>query len=96
MVPPPFPHKQYLRFVSNKAAGCGGLPTSHRHFDVWRKLKATNLDSAYSILAGLYSSDWGSAGPRTSIAPCARSRTAARSRWPSNGSTTTSSATRAR
>ena len=59
MVPPPFPHKQYVRFVPNKAAGCGGLRTSHRHFDVWRKLKATNLDSAYPVLAGLYSSDWG-------------------------------------
>jgi len=59
MVPPPFPHKQYLRFVPNQAAGWGGLRTRHRHFDVWRKLKATNLDSAYSILAGLYSSDWG-------------------------------------
>jgi hypothetical protein len=59
MVPPPFPHKQYLRFVPNKAGRYGGLRTHHRHFDVWCKLKATNLDAAYPILAGLYSADWG-------------------------------------
>jgi hypothetical protein len=59
MLPPPFPHKQYLRFVRNQASHYGGLRTSHRHFHVWRKLKATILDDAYSILAGLYARDWG-------------------------------------
>jgi hypothetical protein len=30
-VPPPFPHKQYLRFMSNKAGSYDGLRTQHRH-----------------------------------------------------------------
>ena len=59
MLPPPFPHKQYLRFVRNKASRYGGLRTRHRHFQVWRKLKVTNLDAAYPLLAGLYSSHGG-------------------------------------
>ena len=49
MMPPPFPHKHYLRFVLNKAGRYGGLRTDHRHFRVWRKLKATDLDAAYRI-----------------------------------------------
>lgn len=59
MIPPPFPHKHYLRFVLNKAGRYGGLRTDHRHFCVWRKLKATNLDAAYLILAALYTKDEG-------------------------------------
>ena len=54
MVPPPFSHKQYLRFVHNKPHRYGGLRTDHCHFHVWRKLKVTNLDAAYPILAALY------------------------------------------
>ena len=50
MVPPPFPHKQYLRFVPNKAGRYGGLRTHNRHFHVWCRLKATNLDAAYPIV----------------------------------------------
>jgi hypothetical protein len=59
MVPPHFPHKHYVCFVQNKASRYGGLPTNHRHFQVWRKLKETNLDHAYPILAALYSDNWG-------------------------------------
>ena len=59
MIPQPFPHKQFLRFVGNKARRYGGLRTAHRHFQVWRKLQNTNLDAAYSTLALLYSADKG-------------------------------------
>jgi hypothetical protein len=59
MVPPHFPHKHYVHFVCNKAIRYGGLHTDHRHFQVWCKLKATNLDPAYPILASLYSTDQG-------------------------------------
>jgi hypothetical protein len=59
MIPPPFPHKHYLRFVLNKAGRYGGLRTHHRHFRVWRKLKATDLDAAYPILAALYTKNEG-------------------------------------
>ena len=59
MVPPPFPHKQYVRFVRNRASRNGGLRTEHRHFQVWRKLEATDLDVAYPTLAALYSADQG-------------------------------------
>lgn len=54
MRPSPFPHKQYLRFVHNKAGNSGSLRIDHRHFEVWRKLEKTNLDPAYDILAPLY------------------------------------------
>ena len=59
MIPPPFPHKHYLRFVLNKAGRYGGLRADHRHFHVWCKLKVTNLDVAYLILATLYSATQG-------------------------------------
>jgi hypothetical protein len=59
MVPSPFPHKQYVRFVRNRASRCGGLRTDHRHFQVWRKLEATDLDAAYATLSALYSADQG-------------------------------------
>ena len=59
MMPPPFPHKHYLRFVLNKAGRYGGLRTDHRHFRVWQKLKATNLDGAIPILAALYAKNEG-------------------------------------
>jgi hypothetical protein len=54
MIPPPFPHKHYIRFVRNKARHYGGLRTDHRHFQVWVKLKESNLETAYAILAPLY------------------------------------------
>lgn len=59
MIPLPWPHKQYVRFVRNKAGRYDGLHTDHRHFQVWCKLEATNLDAAYPILAALYSADRG-------------------------------------
>jgi hypothetical protein len=59
MIPLPWPHKQYVCFVRNKARGYGGLRTDHRHFPVWRKLQTTNLDAGYAILAPLYSADKG-------------------------------------
>ena len=58
MLPSPFPHNQYVRFVRNKARRYG-LRTDHRHFLVWRKLKQTNLDLAYPLLSILYSSRQG-------------------------------------
>jgi len=54
MIPLPFSHKYYVRFVRNKARRYGGLRTDHRHFQVWVKLKETNLDAAYLILTPLY------------------------------------------
>jgi hypothetical protein len=54
-----FTHKQYLRFVKNQARHFGGLRANHRHIQVWRKLKATNLDQAHPILASLYDADKG-------------------------------------
>jgi hypothetical protein len=59
MIPPSFSHKQYIRFVRNKAHRYGGLRTDHRHFQVWRKLEQTDLDLAYPILATLYSDNRG-------------------------------------
>lgn len=59
MVPPLFRHKHYVRFVRHKAKGYGGLRTEHRHYQVWLKLKETNLDAAYPLLSGLYSADRG-------------------------------------
>ena len=55
MIPSLFSHKQYVRFVRRH----GGLRTTHRHYHVWQKLAATNLDAAYPILAALYCVDWG-------------------------------------
>jgi hypothetical protein len=59
MVPLLFSHKRYLRFVRGQAGQFGGLRTDHRHYQVWRKLQATNLDLAYPLLAGLYCRDRG-------------------------------------
>jgi hypothetical protein len=59
IIPPIFSHKQYLRFVHNQARHFGGLRSDHRHIQVWHKLKATNLDQAYPILASLYAADEG-------------------------------------
>jgi hypothetical protein len=59
MMPHPFSHKRYIRFVRNKASRHGGLRTDHRHFQVWCKLEASNLDAAYAILTPLYSADKG-------------------------------------
>ena len=59
MIPPFVSHKQYLRFVRHQAYRYGGLRTTHRHYHIWRKLQATNLDAAYPIIAALYCADWG-------------------------------------
>jgi hypothetical protein len=55
ILPQPFPHKQYVRFVRHKVRRCGGLRTNHRHFHVWHKMEKTNLDKARPLLATLYS-----------------------------------------
>ncbi|MBV7338042.1 hypothetical protein KFU94_59415 [Chloroflexi bacterium TSY] len=54
-----FRHKQYVRFVRHRAGRYGALRCDHRHYAVWRKLSATNLDGAYPFLAPLYVPDWG-------------------------------------
>lgn len=56
---PLFSHKQYVRFVGRKAGGYGGLSTSHRHYGVWLKLKATNLERGYPHLSCLYCANRG-------------------------------------
>jgi hypothetical protein len=48
-----------VRFVQHKAGRSGGLKSSHRHYQVWRKLKATNLDAAYPLISRLYAASWG-------------------------------------
>lgn len=55
----PFSHKQYLRFVQHRAGRSGGLPTGHRHYQIWGKLRQTNLDLAQPLLASLYAPDQG-------------------------------------
>jgi hypothetical protein len=68
MLPPLFSHEQYLHFVRKQARRHGALRTSHRHFQVWRKLRRTNLDKAYPFLATIYSPDQGRpARPPTSM-----------------------------
>lgn len=49
-----FSHQRYVRFVRHKAGRYGGLKTAHRHYQVWLKLKATNLDPIYPLVSGLY------------------------------------------
>lgn len=56
---PFFSHRQYVRFVGRKAGGYGGLSTGHRHYQVWLKLKATNLERAYPHLSCLYCANRG-------------------------------------
>jgi hypothetical protein len=45
--------------VRHRAHRWGGLRTDHRHFPVWRKLQATNLDAAYALFAPLYGAHQG-------------------------------------
>ena len=59
MLPPLLPHQRFLRLVRNRARRYGSLRADHRHFQAWLKLKRTNLDQAYPILAPLYSPDKG-------------------------------------
>jgi len=59
MLPPVLPHRRFLRLVRKRARRYGPLRTDHRHFQAWCKLKKTNLDQAYPILAPLYSPDKG-------------------------------------
>jgi len=54
MMPLPYSHKRYRRFVRRRAKRYGGLSTQHRHYQVWEKLQATNLDAAYPRLTVLY------------------------------------------
>jgi hypothetical protein len=55
MLMPCHSHKSYVRRVRRKARRCGGLAPDHRDYVVWEKLRHTNLDAAYPLLAALYS-----------------------------------------
>ena len=55
MIPPLFSHKCYIRSALAYSRRHGGLRIDHRHYHVWQKLKETNLDHAYPLLATLYS-----------------------------------------
>ena len=59
MIPSFVPHQQFVRNALGQARANGCLRSGHRHFDVWRKLRKTNLDYAYSLLSVLYSDDQG-------------------------------------
>lgn len=52
-------HKCYQRSVRRRAGRYGGLSTDHRHYQVWEKLRHTELDMAYPLLATLYHADLG-------------------------------------
>jgi len=52
---PPHSHKSYVRRVRRKARCYGGLNPGHRDYAVWEKLRQTNLEAAYPLLAPLYS-----------------------------------------
>jgi hypothetical protein len=54
MMPILCPHKHYLRCVRARAHRYGGLPTDHRDFQVWEKLRALPLDAAYDLVVFLY------------------------------------------
>jgi len=56
---PLFAHKRYIRLVQHKAGRYGGLKSDHRHYRVWLKLKATNLDLVYPLVSWLYAAKWG-------------------------------------
>jgi hypothetical protein len=45
--------------VHHKAGQFGGLKSDHRHYQVWLKLKATNLDPIYPLVSWLYAGAWG-------------------------------------
>lgn len=62
MIPPLFSHKRYVRSAFAYSRLHGGLRTDHRHYHVWQKLKETNLDHAYPLLATLYSDTMGCLG----------------------------------
>ena len=62
MIPPLFSHKRYVRSALAYSRRHSGLRTDHRHYHVWQKLKETNLDQAYPLLATLYSDTLGCLG----------------------------------
>jgi hypothetical protein len=45
--------------VHHKAGRYGGLKSDHRHYQVWLKLKATNLEPVYPVASWLYAAKWG-------------------------------------
>ena len=45
--------------VHHKAGRYGGLKSDHRHYQVWLKLKATNLEPVYPVVSWLYAAKWG-------------------------------------
>jgi hypothetical protein len=62
MIPPLFSHKRYVRSALAYSRRYGGLRTDHRHYHVWQKLKESDLDHAYPLLAMLYSDTLGCLG----------------------------------
>lgn len=59
MIPPLLSHQQFVRVALSRARCYGCLRSHRRHFQVWRKLRKTNLDNAYPLLSVLYSDDQG-------------------------------------
>lgn len=55
MLMPRHSHKSYVRRVRRKAGRYGGLKPGHSDYAVWEKLRHTNLEAAYPLLAALYS-----------------------------------------
>jgi hypothetical protein len=62
VIPLLFSHKRYVRTALAYSRRHGGLRTDHRHYHVWQKLKETNLDHAYPLLANCYSDNLGCLG----------------------------------
>ena len=62
MIPPLFSHKRHVRSALAYSRRHGGLRTDHRHYHAWQRLKETNLDQAYPLLATLYSDSLGCLG----------------------------------
>lgn len=50
-----YSHKSYVRRVRRTARRYGGLNPGHRDYAVWEKLRHTDLDATYPLLAALYS-----------------------------------------
>jgi hypothetical protein len=59
IVPPPFRHKLYRRFVRNRRSRNGGLDADHRNAEAFNKIEGTNLEVAYAILVQRYDPDVG-------------------------------------
>lgn len=62
-MPSLFPHRRYLCSVLAHLHCYGGLRIDPRQCPIWQKLKQTNPDQAYRLLAILYSDTLGRLGP---------------------------------